>query len=150
MGVGIDLGTGVVEVRICVASLILRVGEFGLLDNTMWSLLKPVVRVSSYTNQGVHFPRHELRKKQVDLQRTVLGHGGHRLGQTISQQSILLLQLLIPLHRLHQLRVRIAGIGEFLDLPLQCIDMVLGSLSDGSLRFSVIRSLPLELRRRQG
>lgn len=35
MGVGIDLGTGVVEVRICVASLILRVGEFGLLDSTM-------------------------------------------------------------------------------------------------------------------
>ena len=64
-----------------------------------------------------------------------------------AQNCVFLLKLVVPSHNVHQLAGRIALQlnGEVADLSFQGVDVILCSLTDGALGFTVIGSFPFEL-----
>jgi hypothetical protein len=65
--------------------------------------------------------------------------------ETAAENGILLLELFVALERLHEPGAGIVGRGQLLNPAFQRIDMVLGSLSNRSLRLAIIGPLSLKL-----
>lgn len=64
---------------------------------------------------------------------------------------VLILKLPIAVtSRKHQFLVRIVRLAKVGDALLEVFDVVLGPLSNGSLRLPIVRTLPLQLCGRQG